>query len=76
MTSTHFSFRKISHHGALLHASILFPRLNGSILSQTGCAKNTQNDNLFATPLKKVKLKIKIKQATDEFKNYQRFISN
>jgi hypothetical protein len=36
---------------------------------------NKERGNLFAIPLKKLKVKLKIKEATDSFKNYKRFTS-
>jgi hypothetical protein len=39
---------------------------------QEGCPINKERDNLFAIPLKK--LKINIQEATDSFKNCKRFI--
>ncbi len=36
---------------------------------------NKERGNLFAIPLKKLKIKIKIQEATDSFKNYKRFTS-
>jgi hypothetical protein len=41
---------------------------------QEGCPINKERGNLFAIPLKKLKVKIKIQEATDSFKNYKRFI--
>jgi hypothetical protein len=35
---------------------------------QEGCPINKERGNLFAIPLKKLKVKIKIKEATDSFK--------
>jgi hypothetical protein len=34
---------------------------------------NKERGNLFAIPLKKLKVKIKIPEATDNLKNYKRF---
>jgi hypothetical protein len=44
---------------------------------QEGCHMtiNKERGNLFAIPLKKLKVKIKIQEATDSFKNYKRFTS-
>jgi uncharacterized FlgJ-related protein len=42
---------------------------------QEGCAINKERGNLFAIPLKKLKVIIKIQEATDSFKNYKRFTS-
>jgi hypothetical protein len=42
---------------------------------QEGCPINKERGNLFAIPLKKLKVKIKIQEATDSFKNYKRFTS-
>jgi hypothetical protein len=42
---------------------------------QEGCPVNKERGNLFAIPLKKLKVKIKIQEATDSFKNYKRFTS-
>jgi hypothetical protein len=42
---------------------------------QEGFPINKERDNLFAIPLKKLKVKIKIQEATDSFKNYKRFTS-
>jgi hypothetical protein len=42
---------------------------------QEGCPFNKERGNLFAIPLKKLKVKIKIQEATDRFKNYKRFPS-
>jgi hypothetical protein len=41
---------------------------------QEGCPINKERGNLFAIPLKKIKVKIKIQEATDSLKNYKRFI--
>jgi hypothetical protein len=41
---------------------------------QEGCPINEERGNLFAIPLKKLKVIIKIQEATDSFKNYKRFI--
>jgi hypothetical protein len=41
---------------------------------QEGCPINKERSNLFAIPLKKLKVKIKMKEATDSFKNCKRFI--
>jgi hypothetical protein len=41
---------------------------------QEGCPINKERGNLFAIPWKKLKVKIKIQEATDSFKNYKRFI--
>jgi hypothetical protein len=41
---------------------------------QEGCPISKERGNLFAIPLKKLKEKIKIQEATDSFKNYKRFI--
>jgi hypothetical protein len=41
---------------------------------QEGCPSNKERGNLFAIPLKKLKVKIKIQEVTDSFKNYKRFI--
>ncbi len=41
---------------------------------QEGCPINKERGNLFAIPLKKLKIKINIQEATDSFKNCQRFI--
>jgi hypothetical protein len=43
---------------------------------QEGCPINKERGNLFAIPLKKLEVKIKIQEATDSFKNCKRFISN
>jgi hypothetical protein len=37
---------------------------------QEGCPINKERGNLFAIPQKKLKVKIKIQEATDSFKNY------
>jgi hypothetical protein len=42
---------------------------------QEGCHINKERANLFAIPLKKLKVKIKIKDATESFKNNKRFTS-
>jgi hypothetical protein len=42
---------------------------------QEGCANYKQRGNLGETPLKKVNFKVKNKEATDNSKNCQRFIS-
>jgi hypothetical protein len=42
---------------------------------QEGCPINKERGNLFAIPLKKLKVKIKIQEATDSFKNYKSFTS-
>jgi hypothetical protein len=42
---------------------------------QEGCPINKERGNLFAIPLKKLKVKIKIQEATDSFENYKRFTS-
>jgi hypothetical protein len=36
---------------------------------QEGCPINKERGNLFAIPLKKLKVKIKEQEATDSFKN-------
>jgi hypothetical protein len=41
---------------------------------QEGCPINKERGNLFAIPLKKLKVKISIQEATDSFKNCKRFI--
>ncbi len=41
---------------------------------QEGCPINKKRGNLFAIPLKKLKVKINIQKATDSFKNCKRFI--
>jgi hypothetical protein len=41
---------------------------------QEGCPINEKRGNLLAIPLKKLKVKIKIQEATDGFKNNERFI--
>jgi hypothetical protein len=41
---------------------------------QEGCTSNKERGNLFAIPLKKLKIKINIQEATDSFKNCKRFI--
>jgi hypothetical protein len=40
---------------------------------QEGCPINKERGNLFAIPLKKLKVKIKIQVTTDSFKNDKRF---
>jgi hypothetical protein len=35
---------------------------------------NKERGNLIALPLKKIKIKVNIQDATDSFKNYKRFI--
>jgi hypothetical protein len=45
--------------------------LNGHF--QEGCPIKKERGNLLAIPLKKLKVKIKIQEATDSFKNYKRF---
>jgi hypothetical protein len=42
---------------------------------QEGCPNCTQNGNLSAIPLKKVKFKNKNQKAINSYKNFQRFIS-
>jgi hypothetical protein len=42
---------------------------------QEGCPINKERGNLFAIPLKKLKVKRKIQEATDSFKNCKRFTS-
>jgi hypothetical protein len=42
---------------------------------QEGCPINKERGNLFAIPLKKLKVTMKIQEATDSFKNYKRFTS-
>jgi hypothetical protein len=37
---------------------------------QDGCPINKERGNLFAIPLKKLKLKTKIQEATDSFKRF------
>jgi uncharacterized membrane protein len=41
---------------------------------QEGCPINKEEGNLFAIPVKNLKVKIKINGATYGFENYQRFI--
>jgi hypothetical protein len=41
---------------------------------QEGCPINKERGNLFEIPLKKLKVKIIIQEATASFKNYKRFI--
>jgi hypothetical protein len=41
---------------------------------QEGCLINKERDNLFAIPLKKLEVKIRIQEVTDSFKTYKRFI--
>jgi hypothetical protein len=41
---------------------------------QEGCPINKERGNLFAIPLEKLKVKINIQEATDSFKNCQRFL--
>jgi hypothetical protein len=41
---------------------------------QEGCPINKESGNLFAIPLKKLKVKINIEEETDSFKNCKRFI--
>jgi hypothetical protein len=41
---------------------------------QEGCPINKERGNLFAIPLKKLKVKINIQEATGSFKNFNRFI--
>jgi hypothetical protein len=41
---------------------------------QEGCPINKERGNLFAIPLKKLKVKINIQEVTDSFKNFIRFI--
>jgi hypothetical protein len=41
---------------------------------QEGCPINKERGNLFAIPLKKLKIKINIQEATDSLKNCRRFI--
>ncbi len=41
---------------------------------QQGCPINKERGNLFAIPLKKLKFKINIQEATDSFINFKRFI--
>jgi hypothetical protein len=43
---------------------------------QEGCPINKERGNLFAIPLKKLKVKMKIQEADDSFKTYKRFIFN
>jgi hypothetical protein len=42
---------------------------------QEGCPINKERGNLFAILLKKLKVKIKIKEAIDSFKTFKRFTS-
>jgi hypothetical protein len=41
---------------------------------QEGCLINKERGNLFAIPLKKLEVKIRIEEVTDSFKTYKRFI--
>jgi hypothetical protein len=41
---------------------------------QEGCPISKERGILFAIPLKKLKVKINIQEATDSFKNFNRFI--
>jgi hypothetical protein len=41
---------------------------------QEGCPSNKERGNLFAIPLKKLKVKINIQEATESFKNCKWFI--
>jgi hypothetical protein len=41
---------------------------------QEGCPMNRERGNLFATPLKKLKVKLKIHEATYSFNTKKRFI--
>ncbi len=43
---------------------------------QEGCPVNKERGNFFAIPLKKLKVKIKIQEATDSFKNFKRLTSD
>jgi hypothetical protein len=40
------------------------------------CPINEEGDNLFAIPLKNLKVEIKNQEGTDDFKNHQGFISS
>jgi hypothetical protein len=49
-------------------------RVLDNLYRQEGCPINKERGNLFAIPLKKLKVKINIQEETDSFKNCKRFI--